>query len=553
MASQVQTPAASGGTALDQERKKLKKVLFRFDLVFFTIAAFISLDTIALTAAYGAGETFVWLAFLIVVYLIPYGMIIAEMGSAFPVEGGPYAWVRMAFGRLAGSYTAVIYWLSNPVWIGGTLAATSVAAINSLILKDPMSTGWSIVVGLVVVWVTVMLSMIEMKYGKWTGIIGTVVRLLTLFIFLALVVVFLVQNGKPEGTITVSSLKPSLLGFLAVIGLLQFMFVGFELSSGAAEEMTDPQKDVPKMILRSGLIAAAITGSMILGVLLVLNGDALSSVAGFPDAYNSVASVLGGAQTAFNWFICALIILTIISAGGVWQQGGVRIQAVAGLDGAAPLWFGKFSKAGTPLTMNILSAIIGSVFVVLVFLIAEGSLATFFGIMVSVIISLTAMMYIFQIPAVIMLRKKYPDHPRPFRVPGGRFFLWLCVVGAESIVIITIITLLWPGLLDNALGQPYDINYWWGVSRAYFETVTLGIVGFFLLMAVVFWAIGKRNISKGLVGENDLLAIDPEALAEEQAYEADARAPPGRPGGSVSIPAPGGRSAALGLQPALSR
>ncbi len=98
-----------------------------------------------------------------------------------------------------------------------------------------MSTGWSIVVGLVVVWVTVMLSMIEMKYGKWTGIIGTVVRLLTLFIFLALVVVFLVQNGKPEGTITVvERLKPTLLGFLAVIGLLQFMFVGFELSSGAA-------------------------------------------------------------------------------------------------------------------------------------------------------------------------------------------------------------------------------------------------------------------------------------------------------------------------------
>ena len=139
-------------------------------------------------------------------YLIPYGMIIAEMGSAFPVEGGPYAWARMAFGRLAGSYTAIIYWGSNPVWIGGTLAATSVAAINSLILPadQPMSTVWSIIVGLVVVWVTVMLSMIEMKYGKWTGIIGTVVRLLTLFIFLALVVVFLVQNGKPEGTITVA-------------------------------------------------------------------------------------------------------------------------------------------------------------------------------------------------------------------------------------------------------------------------------------------------------------------------------------------------------------
>ena len=91
--------------------------------------------------------------------------------------------------------------------------------------------------------------------------------------------------------------------------------------------------------------------------------------------------------------------------------------------------------------------------------------------MVSVIISLTAMMYIFQIPAVIMLRKKYPHHPRPFRVPGGAWFLWLCVIGAEAIVIITIITLLWPGLLDNALGQPFSIVDYWGVSRVYFETV----------------------------------------------------------------------------------
>jgi amino acid transporter len=511
----------AGGHALGQERKKLKKVLFRFDLVFFTIAAFISLDTIAVTAAYGGGQTFFWLAFLIIVYLIPYGMIVAEMGSAFPVEGGPYAWTRMAFGRLAGSYTAIIYWGSNPVWIGGTLAATTVAAINSLILPadQPMSTLWSIVVGLAVVWVTVMLSMVEMKYGKWTGIIGTIVRLLTLFIFLALVIIFLVQHGKPEGTVTVADMKPTLVGFLGVIGLLQFMFVGFELSSGASEEMTDPQKDVPKMIIRSGLVAAFITGSMILGVLLVMNGDALSSVAGFTEAYASVSGVLGGAQTAFNWFVCALIIITIISAGGVWQQGGVRIQAMAGLDGAAPLWFGKFSKAGTPLTMNILSAIIGSIFVIIVFLITGGSLATFFTIMVSVIISLTAMMYIFQFPAVIMLRKKYPDHPRPFRVPGGPVVLWLCVIGAEAIVIITIITLLWPGLLDNALGQPFSIMDYWGVSRVYFESVALGIVGFFLVMAVVFWALGKRNISKGLVGEYDLLAIDSEAVAEERKYD----------------------------------
>jgi glutamate:GABA antiporter len=511
------TPDVGSG-AMGQERKKMRKVLSRFDIVFFTIAAFISLDTIALTAAYGGGETFFWLIVTLLVWLLPYGMIVAELGSTFPVEGGPYAWPRMAFGRLAGSLTSVFYWMSNPVWMGGSLAAVTVATINTFYLpKDhPMGTAASIIVGIVVVWAIVGLSLIELKWGKWTGILGTIVRFLVLAIFLVLVVAFLVTKGKPEGTVTVASMKPTITGFLAVIGLLQFLFVGFELSSGAAEEMKNAQRDVPKMIIRSGVIAALVTGSMILGVLLVLSGDELSSVGGFPDAYLKVASILhGGANTALNYLIGVLVILTIISAGGVWLQGAVRVQAVAGLDGAGPLWLGKFSRrTGTPVIMNVVSAIIGSVFVALVFLLTSGSLADFFTVMVTLVISLTALMYFFMLPSVIPLRKKYPDHHRPFRIPGGTVGVWVCVILSEAIIVITAITLLWPGLLDGLLGQPLDIEEYWGVSRVFFETVTLGSLAFFIVVSIVFWLIGKRNLANGIVQSSDLLAIDPEIAAK---------------------------------------
>jgi len=497
-------PAAN---AMGQERDKLKKSLRRIDLVFITLAALIAIDTIAVTAAVGMGQALVWLAVLIVVYLVPYGMIVSELGSAFPYEGGPYVWTRLAYGRLAGAYTATFYWMSNPVWVGSTVAAVVVAAVNSFFLSSnhPLGTWGSIAVGLGVVWACTALSWIELRWGKWAGAIGTIVRLLTWAIFIALVIVFLFTKGKPAGTITVSDLKPSIVGFLAVIGLLQFLFVGFELSSGASEEMKDPQKDIPKMIVRSGIIASLVTGSMILGVLLVMPGDALSKVAGFTDAYASVSVVLGGASTAFNYLVGALVILTAISTGTVWQQGTVRVQAVAALDGAAPLWMGKFSKEGTPFAMNILSTLIGSAFVVVVFLVAKGSLESFFAVTIAVTISLTAMMYLLVFPSVITLRRKYPDRKRPFHVPGGKVGLWLSVIGAEAIIIITTITLLWPGLLDNLLGQSYDIGTMWGVSRAYFETVTLSIVGFFLVVTAIFWLWGRRNIRRGLVGENDLL------------------------------------------------
>ena len=121
-------------------------------------------------------------------------------------------------------------------------------------------------------------------------------------------------------------------------------------------------------------------------------------------------------------------------------------------------------------------------------------------------ISLTAMMYLLVFPAIIPLRRKYPDRQRPFRVPGGTIGMWLCVIGAEAIIVITTITLLWPGLIDAALGHSYSISDVWGVSRVYFESVTLGIVAFFVVVAVAFWALGRRNVAKGLVGEDDLLS-----------------------------------------------
>ena len=496
--------------AFGQERQKLRKSLRRIDLVFITVAALVAIDTIAVTAGIGGGQTLVWLLVLIGVYLVPYGMIVSELGSAFPYEGGPYVWSRLAFGRLAGAYTSVFFWMSNPVWVGSTVAAVVVAAVNSLVVpKHPLGTWPSIAVGLGVVCACTLFSWIELRWGKLAGLVGTVVRLLTLGIFLALVVVFLVQHGKPAGTVTFGSLRPTVVGFLGVIGLLQFLFVGFELSNGAAEEMTNPQRDVPKMIMRSGLIAALVTGSIILGVLLVVPGSGLSKVAGFTDAYASVAGVMGGATHVVNYLIAALVILTAISTGAVWQQGTCRVQAVAALDGAAPLWMGRFSKSGTPVAMNIVSTIIGGAFVVVVFLLANGSLETFFAITIAVVISLTAMMYLLIFPAVIALRRKYPDRARPFRVPGGTLGLWLSVIGAESIIVITTITLLWPGLIDHLLGKSYSINEVWSVSRAYFETVTLSIVGFFLLVAVACWLWGRRNIALGIVGKNDLFSRSP--------------------------------------------
>jgi glutamate:GABA antiporter len=482
--------------AATREKAKLKKVLGRIDLVLFTACAILGFDTVAASAQAGA-QAITWLLISLVIFLVPYGMLTAELGSAFPVEGGPYEWARLAFGRCAGSVTAILYWLSNPTWIGGTLTASTIAALDGLVLHKPLGTTAEILVGLGFVWVTVAIAIIAFRFGKWGPNIGTFVKIAVVALFTIMFIAFLVQHGRPAGASTAADLKPSLNGFLTVIGLMVFLWVGFELANGAAEEMHNPQRDVPKMILRSGVICAVIYGALIIGIVLVIPKAGLSSVSGFVDAYNAVSGVFH--SHALNVVFAIGLIVTLVASGAVWLEGADRTQAIASLDGAGPKWMGRFTSFGTPIAVNLMSGVVSSAFVFLVFLLTSGKLSNFFAVMLSLTVSTTAVSYVFIFPALVRLRQLYPEANRPYRVPGGMAGAWAASIITEAFVVITAVTLLWPGAINVLFGQSYSVQASWGVSRAFFEWVTLGAFSAMVLIGVAFWAIGARNVRRGLL------------------------------------------------------
>jgi glutamate:GABA antiporter len=501
------TDALQDGLLAVREKAKLRRVLGRFDLVLFTACAIIGLDSVAQAAEAGA-QAITWLVISLVLFLIPYGMLTAELGSAFPLEGGPYEWARMAFGRAAGAVTAILYWLSNPLWVGGSLTAATIATLNAFVLSKPMSTTWEIVVGLAFTWVTVALAIIAFRIGKWGPNIGTFVKIAVVVIFTVLFIAYLVKHGRPAGASTVGDLKPSIDGFLTAIGILVFLWVGFELSNGASEEMRNPKRDVPKMIVSSGVIAAVIYGLVILGIILVIPSTRLSNVAGFVDAYSSVAGVLH--SHALDVLFAVLVILSLIGSGSVWLEGADRTQAIAALDGAAPAWMGKFTRFGTPIAVNLSSGIVASAMCIIVFLASHGSLASFFAVMLALTVSTTTASYIFIFPALTILRRRYPDADRPYRVPGGMAGAWAAVVITEFFIVVTVITLLWPGAINAIFGQSYSVQSSWGVSRSFFEWTTLGSTVVMVLLGLLFWQLGERKRRKGLVG----IEIPPELLTE---------------------------------------
>ena len=56
---------------------------------------------------------------------------VGQRESSFTEEGGCYIWTRLAFGRFVAGINTVLYWLSNPVWMGGLLCITAVETFNT--------------------------------------------------------------------------------------------------------------------------------------------------------------------------------------------------------------------------------------------------------------------------------------------------------------------------------------------------------------------------------------------------------------------------------------
>ena len=64
------------------------------------------------------------------------------------------------------------------------------------------------------------------------------------------------------------------------------------------------------------------------------------------------------------------------------------------------------------------------------------------------------------------------------------------------------------GAINALFGQSYSIESSFGVSRVFFESVTLGAFGVMLLVGVLFWLVGSVSRRQGLTGETNQYVTD---------------------------------------------
>jgi amino acid transporter len=267
---------------------------------------------------------------------------------------------------------------------------------------------------------------------------------------------------------------------------------------------------VPIAIARSSAIAAAAYLLPIAAILLVVPADKITGIGGLMEAVATVYSVYGSAAPAMLTLTGIIFALVLMTQGSAWMIISDRMQAMAAADGAFFRgFFGRFHpKLGTPVRVNLLSGVVGTIFM-LAAMAVSGSAAAVFAVVLSISVSTFLLSYLISIPAAVRLRTAFPHVVRPFKVPvsdngfralGALCFAWVALGSWVAV---------FPGTLDRLFGLDYDFQETWGVSAGVFELFTLGTLAALAALGIAGYVTakplrleaGRNDRSSALEGE----------------------------------------------------
>ncbi len=242
-------------------------------------------------------------------------------------------------------------------------------------------------------------------------------------------------------------------GVMAVLIMVPFLFVGFDVIPQVAEEVNLPFKEIGKVLIFSVICAVVFYLFIALGVSMALNQkDLLQTKLATADAMGAVF----GSKIFANILIFGGL-AGIITSWNAFIIGGSRVLYAMSKEGMIPAWFGKVHpKYNTPShsiiflgMLSFFAPLLGRP--ALVWIVDAGGL----GIVVS---------YLLVSLSFFILRKRAPKMKRPFQVKNGR------IVGSIAIILsIGFIVLYMPGM-PAALIWPYEwlMVLGWVIFGGYF-------------------------------------------------------------------------------------
>lgn len=413
-----------------------------FLLVMLIVGSIDSIRNLPTTALFGPSLIFFFI-FSAVVFLIPAGLVSAELSSAWVEQGGIYDWVRMAFGEKVAVVAIWLQWINTMTWyptILSTIAGFLAYLINPALVE---SKAYLVTIILIVFWgLTVVNFRGVRSSARFASICGMLGMIFPMALIIFLGILWTLQGKPSELHFTAQNIFPDFHHTDSWISLTAIMtaFLGMELATVYVRNVVNPQKNFPRALLIS---VCLILFTMIFGALAiatVLPQSDIHLVAGVIQAYQAFF-----AQYHILWLMPILTILLLI--GSVGQMTNWMISPAQGLLRAAqhgyfPLYFTQENRHGVPARMMILQALLVS-FMCLAFLFMP-SVNGSYWLLTALSTQLYMIMYVFMFAAALRLRYKYPLQPRIFKIPGGLTGMWIVTLLGIFGTIVTLVVGFFP-------------------------------------------------------------------------------------------------------------
>lgn len=417
-----------------------KKKFSLFSAVLSVICVVFVAEAAAPVAAIGNSQFFWWL-FLLLAFLLPYGLISSELGTAYIGDGGIYDWVTKAFGHRWGTRVSWYYWINFPLWLASLAVMTP--ELLTTITGIQFSLWSSIVIELIFIWLIIWISFYPISDSIWILNGAAVIKMILALLVGGLGLYVAFTKGMAN-EITPSSLLPSFdLDSLSYISVIIFNLLGFEVICTFAGDMENPKKQIPQSIIVAGLVIAAIYIFSAFGIGVAIPVDKISTSSGMMDSFK----LLTGTST--GWFIIAMAFLFLLTLFGnmiSWSLGINNTASYAAENGDMPKFFARRSKdKNMPIGSAIANGLVASLVVLIAPLLPNQDL---FWAFFSLNLVMFLLSYVPVFPAFYRLRKIDPDTTRPFKVSGNTGFLKVLVVLPMVLIIISLIFTALPLALD---------------------------------------------------------------------------------------------------------
>jgi len=337
-----------------------------------------------------------------VIWAMPTALMVAEMASAFPEEGGYYIYVTRGLGR---------FWGFQEAWLSLVGSIFDMAIYPTLFVSylghfaPAVTSGWrSFAIGAGLIALAALWNLLGVKVvGESSVALG--VLLLAPFAVLTVLALFHRAAGEAAHPAVqhVALRNADILGGILVA---MWNYMGWDNTSTIANDVDRPQRTYPLAM------AASVT---LIALTYVLPVAAMGATGLDPNRWSTggwaemAGAVIPGAMGA-------ALALSITVAGMVASFGALnaltltlaRLPVVLAEDGYLPKAFTRKNAAGAPWVSTVVCAVAWALCLTLSFVK-----------LIVLDVLLTGLSILLQFAALAALRIREPQLPRPFRIPGG--------------------------------------------------------------------------------------------------------------------------------------